>query len=425
MGRTLMGRGLRPRGHNLFARAWLAGGARARAAPGRAAGAAAGGAEDAPPAGGVDVHECPSAEPPRIPWPAGRDRTASAAPSSRPETHRVPPAPVLLFTDAGEIALADPSTGAVLAAAPGAGLEGVRDVSFDPWGSRAVVYEGDLSDEYGEIATYPLGAGGLGARAHRAWVDGDARVLAAPAGIVVFEESYGARWKLLGPGDGPALSVVAPRPASVWGEPEGDGLRVHALTYGDPWDDTGLDRREALVTPAGIPVPEVHPLDLAPASSPPTTRLARCAELGGAVLVDVAEGAIVVALAGSAGVGPAWPIPLGSPVARIEHALVLPGTTVLVALASAPSRLVAAELGPDGAPLAAAAIDLPGDVRVEDRFASRDLLAVGPGRVLAATAQGVLAVAVTREAGEVVLAPDEAFAGAALRGPLEGPVTIP
>ena len=64
-------------------------------------------------------------------------------------------------------------------------------------------------------------------------------------------------------------------------------------------------------------------------------------------------------------------------------------------------------------------------MRVEDRFASRDLLAVGPGRVLAATAQGVLAVAVTREAGEVVLAPDEAFAGAALRGPLEGPVTIP
>src|SRR5262245_21438366 len=93
-----------------------------------------------------DLHEKPPESPspkePPIPLPDGPSR-------------------LIAWTQEGDLALVDSSTGVVTATASGAGLRGVRDVAWDSWAGRAVVFESDAEDEWGEIATVSVSRAGL------------------------------------------------------------------------------------------------------------------------------------------------------------------------------------------------------------------------------------------------------------------------
>lgn len=343
------------------------------------------------------------------PWPGG---------GIAPDT---PPPLVAGWTSDGEVALFDAATGAVLASAAGGGLSGERDVAFDPWQSRILVFEGDPEGTWGEIASYALGGGGgdsgpsLGARKHEVWIDGVARVAASPFGAVVFEDGYGARWRLLRADGGASPSVSGPRPMSLATEVLADGgLRVTALTYGLEGD--APDLRVAQVGPTGIDAPVTVPVLAPPLSSPPAARWVVSA--GGGHLADAVNGqAMITTFAGSG--WPAWmPVGAGEGVTRIEQAAAFPGGDRVALLTSGGVDLIVFSTGPGGAPACAAALDLPGDPEKAPLFFARGLVPVSATRLLVATTSGVRAVDVSADCPPS-LAIDEDFGGGALRGPLD------
>lgn len=327
-----------------------------------------------------------------------------------------PPADFVAWTAQGDLALVDGASGATRQQVP-AGAMGERDLAWDPWAQRVLVYQGG-EDDGGEIAALPIQPASdgvlLGARAHLVWVDGRARLLAAPAGVVVFEEGYGERWKLLG--SAPSPSVSAPRPASAWLTVDAHGATVHGLGYGEGV----LERRAAAVDATGIATPSVEPLSVGPATLPPTARLVAAPALGDAVLIDIAGSALAVHRVIGAAASEASLVPLAAAGMRIEAAVPLRGGRVIaLLLAGATAELAAVALDPAGAPWSTARLPLPGATAPETRFFSRDLAPQGDDRVLVATTAGVHAVAVTLdEATGVHLALAPGFTGAGLRGPM-------
>jgi hypothetical protein len=333
---------------------------------------------------------------------------------------RPEPAPVAAgWTDRGAPALFDSGSGAVIAEAPGGGLGGERDLVVDPWQSRIVVLESDADDPWGEIASYPLVAGNpgvsLGARQHQVWVDGVARLAASPFGAVVFEDGYGPRWRLLRADGQPSASVFGPRPASLLTGmlPDG-GFRLSALTYGPLGD--ALDVRVAAVQQDGVTEPVAVPQPALPLSDPPAARWLESA--GGGQVVDAVAGEVVLSTFAGGGWPAMMPIGVGPGIERVEQAAMFPGGNRLALLTSGAANVVIATVGAGGAPECAAALDLPGEPASATLFFSRGLVVVGPGRVLAATSSGVFAVSVSDDCPPV-LAVDPAFAGEALRGPLD------
>lgn len=323
-------------------------------------------------------------------------------------TPAAPPPDFVAWTASGDLVLADGASGEARQTIA-ASATGERDVAWDPWGRRVVLYQG-AEDEGGEIAAHPLEQAGaaLGARAHLAWVDGRARLLPAPPGLVVFEEGYGERWKLLG--SAPTSSVIAPPPASAWLTVGVAGAAVHALGY----DDGSLVERAATVRDTGIGAPSIEPLPVGPATQPPTARLVPA--IGAALLVDVDGDSLAVRRLD----GMTSRVALPAPGMRIEAAVSLHGGQVVaVLLSGAETELAAVAVDATGVVQGAAHLPLPGEAAPAPRFFARDLAVQGDGRVLAATSVGVHAVDVTvDDAAGVRVAIAAGFDGSALRGPI-------
>lgn len=367
--------------------------------------------------------------------PAPSAPASSRAPDTRPrgtapagveeeEAALVGPRPVEVaagWTAGGEVALFDVASGEVLTSAPGASLAGERDLAVDPWGSRLIVFQSDADDEWGEIAAYPIAAGAaglsLGPRAHEVWIDGRTRVSASPFGTVVFEESYGPRWRLVRSDGQPSASVYGPRPASLWTGvlPDG-GFRITALTYG--MEGTTADLRVALVEKEGVSPPVIVPLTATPVSSPLGARWVESAGGGHVVDVDAASGDVVISTFAGGGWPPLVPAGLGPGIAGVEQASSLPGGKRIALLLTGAADLAVIGVGAGGAPECAAALDLPGEVEPAGLFFARGLLPVGPARVLVATSSGVFAVSASDDCPPA-LTVDEGFDGDGLRAPLD------
>jgi hypothetical protein len=194
---------------------------------------------------------------------------------------------------------------------------------------------------------------------------------------------------------------------------------VHALLYGPP---PGPGAPASLLLASAPVAAPLGPLDveatlLSAGSDPPSARAVPAPALGGVVLADVIDGIAAVRLWRDGEATEAEAVDELGPVARLEAAVALHGGRTVAVLASGPARLGVARLGQGGALLSQAAIDLDGDVRVEDGFFSRDLAAAGDERLLVATSAGVVSVAVSVDGG-VAIDVDAAFSGAQLRGPL-------
>lgn len=325
----------------------------------------------------------------------------------------------------GAVVLASLETGAVVSESPATGAphRGV-DLVFDVHRDRLVAVDEDVEGASSTVSALALswsspGAPALGAREELGYLDGLVRFAAVPAGLVGFEESYGTRWRLWPEGAPPTPSVAAPHPWSAWPE-LGDG---------------GDFRLGALVRPSGG-VPEVRAAEVGPSGVGPLTggslalpslsgdpdvpcRVARDAPSGRAALVELAGGSAVFH---DLAPGVAAPIVLPGAALGVEHVLLLREGRVALALFSSPTRLVAVDLESGAAP---ATLDIPAEVRVADRYFSRELLAAGDHRALVATDRGVVAVRLEESASGLALAFDVAFDGASLEGPLAGPIPAP
>lgn len=349
----------------------------------------------------------------------------SSVPGSAPPPSALPPTArlsgrLIAWARNGDVALVDPATGGVLASAPAAGATGLRDVAFDRWASRLVIFVGEDDGDGGEIATLTLGERGLGPREHMAWIDGDARVFATPFGVAVFEESYGARWRLLGDGDVPSAGHPAPLPLSIASESGSSAFSLRALVAPEGAVPSALALATSHVGPLGLERPVLETLA---GASPPTSlgsRLVDAPVLSASFVVELAEGEVLVRPAivrpGSAASN-ALRLSFASPDSRLEQAVALDGGRMLALLLSGPARLILLTLGKGGIPRAAAVSDLPGEVRLEPRFFSRELEVLG-SRLFCATTAGVVALDASQLDGQPVLTVAREFRGDGLVGPL-------
>lgn len=321
----------------------------------------------------------------------------------------------LATRDDGAIVVADAATGAILAVSPSDGRD-VSDLVFDASNERALaVMFGDA--DAGELVAIPmsLDAPAFADPEPLAPIDGDVRILPTAAGRVTFQIAYASeRWCWTGGGD---VEAWLPPPRSAWITDAGPGaVRIETLTSGDPAEPPRLVRQAAIASAEGLAPEPPQPLSI-DRGNDPSARLVPVPAIGDALLVDVEEGVVVVHPVEGAAIGGPLIVP-GAPAAtRIEAAIALEGGRVVVAATNGPPRLVAVAFGESGEVLAGAALDLPAPLAVAGRFFSRDLTSAGEGRVLIATAAGVVAVTFT-STGPLTLTSDPAFAGASLRGPL-------
>ena len=164
---------------------------------------------------------------------------ATEAPALAASPHRscLPPARrsprAVTWSSEHELVLVDAKTGALFAKAKGAGLDGVRDSPLDVHAHRVVVFEGDFDATWGEVATYALGESSLGERTKRGYLEGDARILPMPGGILLFEDGPAPRWKVLRDDNAPTIGIAMERPVSIAVTDQGDARRIDALAYGD------------------------------------------------------------------------------------------------------------------------------------------------------------------------------------------------
>jgi len=305
------------------------------------------------------------------------------------------------FTGEGDLAVFDAASGAVVSTAPGSGRGGRRDLAVDA--ARRVWVLEEEEEGGGEIRVCPLAGEPpvLGSCAHWVWVDGVAALWPMPEGMVVFEDGYGPRWKVLRDDGAPAQGTWSPRPASVWAE----GTTLHALTYGA--DGAALERRSATI--GDVAEPSGTALWGVPASEPPTARFTPFED--GGVLVDVLDGDLWLRGVQGDAVGAAMPLGAGPAIARVEAVGALAGAVIALTT----DRAVIAAID-NGQSVGVASVPLPEGVRQENLFFSRDLLVTGPDRALVATAGGVVMIGVQRTAGGVAASRDGHILD--LRGPL-------
>ena len=373
-------------------------------------------------AGCADARDTPAPSVDRLDFQdASRVPVATPSPragsTERPQLAAWPEA--MTWTSQGDLAVIDSRTGLVKQLAPTSYLGGEVDLVFDRWTSEAAVFELDDSQS-GEITSYPalLGPGGyhLDPRVHRAWIDGEARLLAAPLGLVIFEASYGERWKVLFDDQHTTSSVSAPCPASAWVTADaGQGFTIHALSYSEA--GPLLQHAEA-VSAHHLADLETSSLGVVPAGDPPTARMIPAPALGGAALFDVVGSDLAARLVSGPAAAPAALVSLGMVGLRVEHGLAFDGGEVALLLLSGDSRVMAVELAADGTVTSTATLALPGVVREERLFFSHDLEPIGPHRALAATSAGVFSIRMTRSGAGVGLTLEPAFSGPSLRGPI-------
>jgi len=331
---------------------------------------------------------------------------------------------MLGFDLGGRLTWFDGTTGKVLAQEaprPEAAEALTRDVAYDHWQHRALVFESDAEDQGGEISVHPMAGAEprFEPRRHWAWVDGRARLMALPYAALSFEEGYGERWKVLRDDGKPTVSVPAPRPASAWLEASGGGLRIGALAYESDGSTDGLSWVTATVTSTGVQPPETT--SLGPSSaSPPTARMVPAALTVGVFVADLRHGELVLSLYEADGTATAaWALGAGN--GRIEQLLAMStpdGHTERVAmLLSGPGQVVVADI--EDRSVTVSRLVLAAPVKINDRFFGRELVAPSWDRLLVVTDLGVEAIDIldgkTQRPG---LQLDESFRGGELRGPL-------
>ncbi len=345
---------------------------------------------------------------------------------------------VLGFDADGRLSWFDGETGRILAKeAPRPEAEPVltRDVAYDRWQRRAVVFESDAEDQFGEISIHgmPQDEPHFERRRHWIWVDGRARVLPVPEALLVFEEGYGERWKLLRNDGVPTVSLPAPRPASAWLVVGEAGLEVNALASVTSSSADRLQWLRAEVSDKQIGHPESYSLGPS-AANPPVARMAPSAlahgdlapgDLAqGAYVVDLRHGELVLSYHEADGTRvDAWV--LGKATGRIEQLLSMGALADdqerLAVLLSEPGAVVVADVGEHSAAtheLTVRGLALDGQVRIHDRFFARDMVARGNARLLVATDLGVVAIEVVDRAQQPALVVRDSFWGDELRGPL-------
>jgi hypothetical protein len=255
----------------------------------------------------------------------------------------------------------------------------------------------------------------------RAWLDGRARVLPVPGGVLLFEEGYGERWRFLAGDGGFAPSVPAWRPASVWARHGVNGTTIHALAYGVL---PGLHQMQAWLGAPMLLSPGVAPLGVTPGSWPSSARL-QPGRHGGLYLADIHAGQLVLSRVG--GSEDVRRQRFAVPAARIEQLLVIDGPAAadgaawerVVVLLNEPPAVAIVDLRVAAtpgllehrlryAPLQASAV-------VQDRFFGRFMLVRGDW-VLVATAAGVEAFDVRKGLEQPLALPR--FDGSYLSGPL-------
>lgn len=104
----------------------------------------------------------------------------------------------------------------------------VHDLVVDRAGRRVFTFETNDEGEGGHVIERSVDA--LATPRIRAFVDGRARLAitttpSASQMLVLFEQSYGARWRIASEGGPPLASLVAPMPSSAWSQ----GARIHAF----------------------------------------------------------------------------------------------------------------------------------------------------------------------------------------------------
>ncbi len=191
----------------------------------------------------------------------------SPTPASQAEpTVIAAPLRIAAATEAG-LAFVDLTSGAVLAQRASGPLE---DLVVDPFRKQVLAFETVPREEGGYVVQHPLDPA---TPPHRWFLDGTARLAAVPAGTLVFERSYGDRWRLVG--DRPTSSLPAPLPRSPFVE----GTRVLGLT------EDGVLRA---VDTSPFAATEPRPLLL----THRTARIARMAS--GLAALDLEDGALVL-----------------------------------------------------------------------------------------------------------------------------------
>lgn len=269
----------------------------------------------------------------------------------------------LSFRADGALAVFDVASGEVAHATPLPAGGGRRDVALDACGGRVWVLISDDEGASGEVLVCPLDRAqappGLGACVHEVWVDGVAALWATERGVVVFEDGYGPRWKLLRDDGVPSKGAPAPRPASVHAS-GADAFEV--LTYGE--DGVRLEWRRASVTGGVVDVTSVMDLGLSPGGDPPSARMAVLPS-GEGLVVDVALGDVVLRPFVGSTVGEEKRVEAVPAIERVE-AVALSGDLLSVLT---PAGLLVTDAAGEGS---AAVVPLPGTVRREMTFFSRD-----------------------------------------------------
>lgn len=342
--------------------------------------------------------------------PRGAERAMATAPRPAPPRARAP----RLFVGAGRggLAVVDADRGAVLQRLDA--LE-VDDVVVDRARGQVLTFERpDMDPESGALVArrlQPDGVGGwlAGPRTLRR-LDGRARHLTITAGVIVFEESYGTRLRLLGDDGAATLGLPAPLPNAAWTD-EG-GATASALVR----DEEGAWALATIAAARGAVAIERAPL--APLSDPS----ARAVRLGGAViLLDVVEGRLALRAPDAQGRSRARS---GAGSAATIDGLVdacALGARRVAVLTTTP-RLLALELGDDGAPRPLGDLAIGGARLPIAAAPPRRLLCVADDRLLVATEEAVLAFDLEGGPTGAHLVRDGSFAAEGVRAPIDGPL---
>jgi len=327
----------------------------------------------------------------------------------------------IVFDRAGRAQWLDPRSGAISAlereGEPRDGdVQIPRDVIYDPWHRRVLVFLSDEDDQSGEIVSFPFdrSPAELQHREHIVWVDGRVRMLAVPEGLVLFEQSYGERWRLLRADAEPTRSSATPRPVSAFAVISGGPSVVHGLVAGED----GPQWLSAPLAHGGFGERHTHPLRGLPVgASLDEVRMAPLADQSGVALLH-SDGKAAT-LYNHDGAALRERITLPSLPGRLEQLEAMPQGGFALLLAE-PAGVMVIER--NGTALRHAHLRLPGLTEPADGSLMRSLASVAPGRLLAATRAGVFAIDVHHDGGELWLELDAEFEGSDLRGPIAGPI---
>jgi hypothetical protein len=327
----------------------------------------------------------------------------------------------IVFDRAGRAQWLDPQSGAISALEregkpSDSDVQIPRDAIYDPWHRRVLVFLSDEDDQSGEIVTFPFARSPaeLEPREHFVWVDGRVRMLAVPEGLVLFEQSYGERWRLLRADAEPTSSRATPRPVSAFALIGSGSSVVHGLVAGEE----GPQWLSAPLTQGGFGERRARPLPGLPVDARvDEVRMAPLADRSGvAILHSDVEAAALWIHDGSA-----LPMRIALPPlpGRLEQLEATPQGRLALLLAE-PAGVMVIER--NGTAVRHAHLRLPGLTEPSDGSLTRSLASAAPGRLLAATRAGVFAIIIHADGAELRLELDAEFEGTELRGPIAGPI---